>query len=231
MNKGCIYYTNNKVEEPIFSVVQKRILKAELPIVSCSLKPIDFGENIVLDLQPSAMTLFIQIVTALEASTSDIIFFCENDVLYHQTHFEFVPPSDNIFYYNTNVWRWDYPKDRAITYDRLVSLSGLCSGRDYLVNHYRKRIEIIKENKFKDERDPHWARKMGYEPGTKSKKRGGSFDDIFEEWRSPYPNIDIRHDKTHTPRKVDLNTFKHQPTNFRETTLDKIEGWNLKELL
>ena len=49
MTKGIIYYTDNRLDEPIFSAVQREILKAGLPVVTCSLKPMPFGENIVLD--------------------------------------------------------------------------------------------------------------------------------------------------------------------------------------
>ena len=49
MTKGIIYYTDNKLKEPLFSLVQKYISASELPIVSCSLKPINFGKNIVLE--------------------------------------------------------------------------------------------------------------------------------------------------------------------------------------
>ncbi len=109
--KSIIYYTDNRLEEPMFSVVQKQILKAGLPIVSVSLKPIGFGQNIVLDLKPGITTLNKQILTGLQASTADYVFFCEHDVLYHPSHFDFTPSNDTISYYNTNVWSWDYPKD------------------------------------------------------------------------------------------------------------------------
>ena len=95
--KGIIYYTDNRLGEPIYSTAQKHILSSGLPIVSISLKPIDFGENIVLDLNPSFITMIKQIETGLEASKSDFVFFCEHDVLYPASHFEFTPPRDDIF--------------------------------------------------------------------------------------------------------------------------------------
>ena len=49
MTKGIIYYTDNRLDEPIFSAVQREILKAGLPVVSCSLKPVSFGKNVVLE--------------------------------------------------------------------------------------------------------------------------------------------------------------------------------------
>lgn len=232
MNRGIIYYTDNRLGEPIFSLVQKQILNSGLPIVSVSLKPIDFGKNIVLNLPPGFLTMIKQIVTALEASNSRYVFFCEHDCLYPTSHFDFTPKRDDIFYYNANVWRWNYPKNRAVTYDRLISLSCLCVNRKFALDHYRMRLKKIKDLKYDADirREPAWARRWGYEPGTKRTGRGGFSDDTFETWRSREPIIDIRHGKTFSQSKVTLDSFIHKPVNFREITLDKIPGWNLNKL-
>lgn len=223
-NKGIIFYTDSRLDEKIASPVRGEILKSNLPIVSVSLKPLNFGQNIVLDLEPGIMTYLTQILTALEASTADFVFFCEHDVLYSQSHFDFNPPWDDIFYYNINVWRWDYPKNRAITYDALRSLSGMCCGRELAIRHYKERIRIVEKT--------GWMLKYGFEPGTKRRKRGGISDDFCEDWWSKYPNIDIRHKRTISPRKCSLDSFKHKPSaeSWKEVTLDKIPGWNLKDM-
>ena len=228
-DKGIIYYTHNVCEPKIFEAVQKTILRAGLPIVSCSLKPIDFGKNIVLDLEPGAVTLNKQIITALENSESKYVFFCEHDVLYHKSHFEFTPPTDDTYYYNTSVWRWDFPKDRLIGYDGLKSLSGMCCNRELALNHYRKRLEMIENNGWDNGRDPHWARVIGYEPG-KEKRRGGFLDEKKDTWECKYPLIDIRHSGTITKPKVTLDSFKNQPTGWQEITISELKGWNFNEL-
>lgn len=232
MTKGIIYYTDNRLSEPIFSICQKEILKSGLPIVSVSLSPISFGKNIVLNLKPGYITMINQIITGLEMSETENIFFCEHDVLYPKSHFEFNPPNDNIFYYNDNVWRWKYSEDLAIRYDRLISLSGLCVNRQFALNHYKKRLEAIINMSLdtKKGHEPLWARRWGYEPGTKKIKRGGFSDDDFTTWTSSIPMIDIRHGKTFSQSKVTLDSFIHKPINWQETTLDKILGWNLNQL-
>lgn len=232
MTKGVIYYTDNRLSEPIFTIVQQQILKSRLPIVSISLRPINFGRNITLNLSPSYLTMLTQITKALEESREDYVFFCEHDVLYPSSHFDFTPSKDNIFYYNANVWRWKYPDNYAITYDRLISLSGLSVNREFALNHYKMRLKkILEMNLNKDKRhEPLWARKWGYEPGTKKIKRGGFSDDDFETWNSKDPIIDIRHGKTFSQSKVTLDSFIHKPENFQQTTLNKISGWDLKTL-
>lgn len=233
MSKGIIYYTDNRLREPIFSICQKQILESKLPITSVSLSPINFGNNITLNLKPSYVTMVKQITSALENSTADIVFFCEHDVLYPQSHFDFTPAKDNIFYYNSNVWRWAYPTKQLITYDRLISLSGLSVNRLFALNHYQHRLSKIKELEVEgDEKihEPIWARRWGYEPGTKKIKRGGFSDDNFETWQSEVPMIDIRHGRTFSQSKVTLDSFIHKPENWQETTIEKIKGWDLKSL-
>lgn len=215
--KSIIYYTTNKLDKTITEMVRKRILESGLPIVSCSLEPINFGKNIVLDLEPGPTTMVKQILAALEASESEHVFFCEHDVLYDPTHFDFTPPLKDTFYYNTNVWRWDYHNDKVITYDHFCSLSGLCVARKKTLEHYRKRLATILEKGFDKlpGKNPSWARKMGYEPGKKT-------GELTDEWKSEYPNIDIRHNKTLTPIKMTLESFIHKPTGWRESTIDQI---------
>ena len=158
----------------------------------------------------SYLEMVTQIVECLSKSREKYVFFCEHDVLYNPTHFEFTPLRDDIFYYNENVWRWDYPGSRYITYDRLISLSSLCVNRQFAYEHFKRRLKAIPK---KD----RLCRRMGYEPGTKKKRRGGFSDDDFEVWKSREPLIDIRHSKTFSPRKVNLSDFKHPPTGWQET--------------
>ena len=217
--KGIIYYTHG-MWEPIGSAVRAQLLKCNLPIVSCSLQPLDFGKNIVLDREPSRITMTEQILTALENSTADTIFFCEHDVLYHPSHFDFELPSRDKFYYNVNVWRWNYPRNHAVTYEFSRSLSGLCVDRELAIEYYRKRLEFIKKNGY--------VTRFGYEPGT------NRFTDNYEfvDWKSKFPIIDIRHYGTVTPRKCRKTSFVNPPdwSTWKETTLDKIDGWDYKYL-
>ena len=194
--KGIIFYSNG-IAEPIKSMVEKSI-EVGLPITKSYSNGNSYKEMVE------------QIIDCLERSEEKYVFFCEHDVLYSQSHFDFTPLKDNVFYYNTNVYRWDYPNDRYITYDRLVSLSALCVNRLFALDHYKRRLELIPEG-------DRLCRTMGYEPGTKRKKIGGFSDDTFETWQSEKPLIDIRHNNTFSPRKVTLDKFKHKPTGWKET--------------
>lgn len=234
MTKGCIYYTVNKVDPMIMEICQKQVLKSfDGDIVSASTKPIDFGRNFCLpDLKRSYPGMVKRILTGLENLNTDYVFFLEDDILYHPSHFDFTPPRDDTYYYNYSNWRWEYPKDRAIKYDTLTSLSMLCCNRQLALNHFQRRMDKIMELKidWNHEREQIWARRWGYEPGTKRTGNGGFSDEPSDRWYSEFPNIDIRHRNTYTLSKTHLEEFIHIPTGFTEIALDKIPGWNLKEL-
>lgn len=173
-----------------------------------------------------------QILMALEASDADYVFFAEHDVLYHESHWDFIPPTDDIYYYNVNNYRWLFPDDYLITYSGLTSLSSLCCNRELAIKHYQLRMRLIEEqglDKLRG-REPRWARKFGYEPGTKKRRRGGVTDEDHVKRRSKLPNIDIRHKYTFSQPKVTLDSFKCKPENFRQVPMDEIPGWDLKGL-
>lgn len=224
MSKSIIYYTDGHVDEPICSIVRRYLLESGLPITSVSLRPIDFGNNIVITGERSPLTMFREIVVALENSTEDYVFFCEHDVLYPKCHFDFIPFKDNIFYYNDNVWRWDYPKDRIVTYEGLHCVSELCASRKLALEHYRMRVKTITEENITDRQI--WNK--GYEPGTRKLAKRGWSDDEHETWHSEIPVVDIRHDKNFSIRRVTMGAFRHRPDNWQEKKLNQIPGWNLR---
>lgn len=203
--KGIIYYTDNELSPKLEKIVQKTILDSGLPIVSASLKPIDFGKNINIDRKRGSETYFIQILSALKESESDVIFFCEHDVLYHPSHFKFTP-EDNSFYYNRNWYK--VRKDGTVVTWEADQVSGLCVYRDVAIEFYKKRLENF----------GNFDRK--YEPmsGKGSKN-----------WYSDYPNIDVRHDKNLTKSKWSLDDFRDKSTakGFRKIDISEIPGWNL----
>ena len=232
MTKQVLYYTDNRLAEPIFSVCQRFIVESGLPIVSVSLKPLDFGQNIVVKgRDPSYPTMVLQILTGLQASTADYVSLAEHDVLYSPSHWDFTPPRDDTYYYNYNCVRWDYPTDRVVSYQELTSLSQLCASRTLLLGHYTARWAWIQERELEDSvGEPGWARKLGYEPGLKKTRNGGFKDEPSGRFRSELPNVDIRHPGTYSPPKVTLDSFKHPPTGWMESTIDEVPGWDLREL-
>jgi len=236
--KGIIYYTDCRVVEPIFSKVQQILTEVSkekgIPITCVSLKPIDFGDRrFVFDgLSRGYVSYIKQINKALELAEEDYVFFCENDVLYHKSHFDFTPPKDNVFYYNNNVWRWKLWDFKLIRYDNMRPLSCLCANREFTLEHYKRRLQAVYDmglDEFRS-REPRKGRVWGYEPGTKKRRRGGFSDDVCELWHSKGPNIDIRHNRTFSSIKCDLKDFKNKPENWREIKYNEVPDWNLREV-
>ncbi len=232
MTKSIIYYTDNRLPEPIAAAVQRQLLISGLPIMSTSLAPMHFGRNIVVHGAPGYISMVAQIIAGLEASSADYVFFCEHDVLYHPSHFDFTPPRDDVYYYNMNNWRWAYPGNKVIRYDGLTSLSQLCANRKLALRHFNMRQEKMNEIGLEQFRtkDPHMARVWGYEPGRRPVGQGALLAEKRDSWNSPFPNIDIRHAGTFSLRKVSRKDFHQQPTGWMETTLDKVPGWDVQSV-
>ena len=234
-SRSIIYFTDNRtIDPPIIPVVKKYILEAGLPIVSVSLAPIDFGKNIVLQgRRRGPFTLILQIILGLENSDADNVFFCEHDVLYHKSHFDFTPPQPDIFYYNENLWKWRYHTDVVVRHNGSISLSGLYCNRKLALEHFKLRKQYIEKQDLWDKemtKEAPWCRFLGYEPGFKPIKSRGYPPEKFEVWNSEFPNVDIRHRFCFSNRKTKLRDFAHRPSTWIESTIDKVPGWDLRKL-
>lgn len=219
VTKGIIYYTDNRLNVKLAKAVQKQIARSGLPIVSASLKPMTFGKNIHLPLKRGYLTMFKQILAALEAIDTDVVFFCEHDVLYHPSHFEFTPTKDDVYYYNTNVWKLRLNDGFAYRVNDCRQLSGLCANRDLLIKHYKERIRRVEAEGF--------SVRMGFEPGTHN--RAERVDDYkSERWESEDPNVDICHGSNLTPNRWSPEEFRNKfyTEGWRESNINEIPGWD-----
>lgn len=213
--KGIVYYTGNKVDLEIMGAVQRQLLKSGLPIVSVSLEPISFGENVVLDLEPGVLTMFRQILAGIEASREEIIFLAEDDMLYHKSHFDFTPTLRNLFYYNVNSWKVHYVTGQALFY--YCQQTGFIGAyRELLLEHYRERVRRVEKEGFR-----RWN---GYEPGGHGVPRGYC-NSRSESWRSVVPNIDIRHSTNLTWSRWSKDQFRNPVKEWQEA--DEVPGWGL----
>lgn len=212
MTACCLYYTGHRHAEEIEQACRLQLDKArgDLPLVAVGLQPFDYGDVTTwFSAEPGPVTLHKQIWVGLPYCKGDLVFFCENDVLYHPSHFEFVPPRLDVFYYNANVWRVRYADGHAVWADGLQQTSGLCAHRDLLMDHYKRRLWQIM--------NIGWDRH--FEPGPKTSEHEAL------NWVSDSPNIDIRHDANMTRSKWKPEQFRNQryARGWRET--DDIPGW------
>lgn len=213
--KGIIYYTDNQLPLKIARTIQDNIRSIGLPITSASLKPMaSMGKNIVVEGTRGYLTMFKQILAALENCDQDIVYFCEHDVLYPVSHFDFSPPRKDTFYYDQNWWKLRLADGFAVHWDA-DQVSGMCCYRDLAIEYYKKRIAEFDINNF--------DRK--FEPMS---------EEGAESYWSDEPHIDIRHNRNLTYNKWTLDDFRKKETavNFETTTINEIPGWeNLNKLI
>ena len=216
VTKAILYYTDNKLEDKIISsLVKTYIAESHLDIISVSLNPIQFGRNIHYKAKRGHSTMYRQILAGLNATKADYIYICEHDVLYHHTHFDFIPPKNDVYYYNNNVWKYRIEDRKVIGYD-CKWCSQLVASRELLKRHYEKRLWMIDTGR----------KAFGFEPGSGQSKHIDRFKS--DRFKSEYPNIDIRHGKNVTgTTRMCPSEFKNKNNcqNWKEITVHDIPGW------
>lgn len=216
--RSIVFYTDNRLNRRVAKEVRATVKASGLPILSVSLKPMQFGDNIPLVRKPSVRTMVEQILIGLEQSTADHVFLCEHDVLYHPTHFDFRPGNDDVFYYNTNVWQALLDTGMANKVDDRRQTSGLCASRELLIEEYASRLARLDDGES--------PRDIGFEPGTR--------DGRSSTWQSESPNVDLRHGHNLTVTKRGPDDFRNPKyaAGWIEVPIGEIPGWsNLEELI
>lgn len=107
MNKTLLYLTDNTILDPVKTLCMNKLIEEakEIPIISISQKPIDLGKNVCVgEIGKSWMSLYKQLLAGIEATQTDYIGICEHDCIYTYEHLSWIPPKDDIFYYNHNCW-------------------------------------------------------------------------------------------------------------------------------
>ena len=101
-----LYYTSNMEGEQFEQRVRDNILEVtDLPIVSVSQKPIDFGTNICVgEHGASGFNMFRQVQIGLREIDTEFVISAEADCFYPPDYFTFVPKSNEIAYRNSNTW-------------------------------------------------------------------------------------------------------------------------------
>ena len=102
-----IHYTANKLPETTAGKIRAHLLevtRGEMPIISVSQKPIDFGVNICVgDIGQSKYNVYKQIYIGLQQVKTEYIATSEDDTLYNYEHFTY-RPTPGKFAYDANMW-------------------------------------------------------------------------------------------------------------------------------
>ena len=200
--KGLCFYTDNQIDDFILNSV-KTVLKSSLnghKLVSVSHKPMDLGENIVMNLRRGHLAMAKQQLAGLEALDTDIVFMVEHDILYPACHFDFTPPRKDTFYYNLNWWKVRATDGQALHF-KAKQVSGLCAYRDILIEYYRNRVRMIESGEIGGRRH--------FEPGSRYHDAYNKLTDKgFDTWFSEIPYVDIRHNTVLTRNIFDPSGYQ-----------------------
>lgn len=141
--KPVIIYVSSNREYPEFEErIRKNILEVtDIPIISVTQKPIDFGTNIVVgDVGVSGANMFRQVLIGMKASDADYVISCEADCLYPPDYFTFVPKQLDACYRNSNLYvmgqhrKYFYKKSEGATHAQIV-------GRQFYIDTLEKLFE------------------------------------------------------------------------------------------
>lgn len=218
MNATLVYYTDNNPESLILEVCQKQLLYCmeywKFPIISVSQKPIDFGYNIVMNLERSVLSMYKQILKGLEEAKTDVIFTIEHDLLYSPSHFSFKLPDNKNYWYDRNRWCVDADTGKAVFYHSDVP-SLLCANRELLIDHFSRKVHFVSLY-------GHIV-KYGFSPpkGLPKELRIGGHKTYF----SAVPTIDIRHSRSFTRRRMNKSQFSSDRSCRGWTESDGVPDW------
>jgi len=185
VSKSVIYYTNNICDENIFNTVLLRLKKITggMEQISVSHKKVDFGKNIVVHLPSTKESILRQIYAGVNECTSDVVYLAEHDVLYHPSHFEFVPKNPWQFFYNTNIWQLD-SKIGVALFKKSKRTSQLVVYRKALKEYFVQLFKRIDTEGYKQ--------RWGIAP--KTHRIDGISNSGLKTFSSALPNVDIRHE-------------------------------------
>ena len=159
-----IYYTANHAPEKFLKKNQEQLLKAagDIPIISVSQKPMDFGMNICVgDIGRSHLNIYRQALIGARAAATKYVAFAEDDILYSADHFDHIP-QPGCFAYDMNIWALNtFYRPPSFCYNDRINFNGLISERKLF-------IEAMEERFNKYPRDDmvqikYWAEPSKYE--------------------------------------------------------------------
>ncbi|MFA7195738.1 MAG: methyltransferase domain-containing protein [Candidatus Neomarinimicrobiota bacterium] len=197
---SIIYYTDCRLDPQLFSRCQEYLLRAAAGkrIISVSQQPLDFGDNICVgDIGRSFYNLFFQALAGAKAATTKYIALAEHDCFYSPEHFNWVPPTDEHFYYNVNQWLviWGGKQSGLYSYFRRKVLSQLICNRELFIEAIEEKLKMLEtsptgacEPGVCDNRQEFMRAKAALKDVGKDKKNYRA-----RAFRTTVPNLDVRH--------------------------------------
>jgi len=107
-NATIIYCSSNMEDQNFENRIKDTILKncGDLPIISVTQKPINFGKNICVgdNIGVSGFNFFRQVQIGLKEAKTEFVISAEADCLYPEDYFTYRPPTNDKCYRNSNLY-------------------------------------------------------------------------------------------------------------------------------
>ncbi len=215
----ALYCTDHSASQQIISICQNALTKAldGLPIISVSQKPIDFGVNVCVgSIGRSFKSYFIQLLKAVTLAETPYIAVVEHDCLYPIKYFGFIPPFENVVYYNVNMYTLCFLDSRYGLYsdvrNKFRPWSQIICHKDLLKKALLTRLENAK--KYASDGESIRAMCKDEEKKKLFAEPGAYNDFIRKDRNSEHPTIDVLHN----------NNFTHR-TNLSDRGIYSIDYW------
>lgn len=213
-----MYLTDNSLAKHIDVLCRKNLIREarDIPIISVSQKPIKLGRNICVgEMKRGWISLYKQSLAGLNKIKTKYVAIAEHDCLYTYEHFSFIPPTDDIFYYNHSCWlvQWggNHPELNGMYsyWPNRYAYSQLVCNRNLLKRSIEERLMLLVDDMDMDkkflgagefgvmtERMIHKARRMaesGRPVALKQYLENYLAKSKSAVFHTEKPNIDIRH--------------------------------------
>jgi hypothetical protein len=168
-----VYYTSNREELSFEKKIMDNLLKVcgDIPIISVSQKPMDFGYNICVgDVGIHNANLYRQIQIGCKEADTPFVISAEADCLYPPDYFQYVPPAINECYKCTNNYilnQWGKGEFKGF-YKKEVGLFAMITGRE----HFIREIDHVLKDR------PVWSTRRDSKPVELFKRHRWKLFDI-----------------------------------------------------
>ena len=184
-----IYPTANTIPDIVAENIRQHLLEVagDIPIISVSQKPIDFGTNICVgEVGQSYYNMHKQHLLGAMAAKTKYIAICDDDTLYNKEYFIYRPSADDTFAYNLNWWYAVEPYfwHKGARSKDTGMCQCICSTRE-LIENYQKRFDAFPPL---DQDQSKIAQRRWMEPG-RDDEYFGMPNAKFEYFRSEKPTI------------------------------------------
>jgi hypothetical protein len=150
----------------------------DMPIISVSRLPMDFGINLLDTDKPSYANIYRQMLRAAKVAETKYVAMIEDDCLYSKNHFVRFRPKDDEFAYNRNRWSvfsWGEPQ---YSLRQRISNCSLIAPRELLIEALTERFDKYNGNPPEDKMGECGRNKLEDALGITRRKQVDFFSNI-----------------------------------------------------